>query len=248
MTMTKILIFDISADTACFKQRYTIISQLTHTIIPGTAIYGILGGILGMNVWNSNEYLKHFQNINLKIGLKVINPIQQNLIISNGFDTNYSIYSYRHGENEKHTQVYTQYLINCKYRIYISCDDTSIYNKLLYNIKNNLCGNVCLGKAKCFAKIEFIGEYNLKVQTSDTWININSIIPIKFNNNNINIAIHPKTIHIKKESGISLKFNENRELGLIGDFIFNEEVPYITIKTTQEYYSILELNENIILF
>jgi CRISPR-associated protein Cas5h len=118
----KILAFNIWADFGHFKKYYTTSTPLTFSIPPKTAIFGIIGAILG---YDKDEYLRFINGENTKVGIKILKPIRKTRFTFNYIDTKNS--------NSFHlikvrTQIKTEFLKGPAYRLYINHSNEKIFN------------------------------------------------------------------------------------------------------------------------
>jgi len=64
----KVLVFDVSSDYAHFRQPYSTTSSLTYAIPPRTAIFGLIGAILGIDSggFGRSNHFKSLEDVGLK--------------------------------------------------------------------------------------------------------------------------------------------------------------------------------------
>ena len=101
--------------------------------------------------------------------------------------------------------------------------------------------------SECLANFEYVGRFNaILKEKKDSFIELNSIIPLSSlrSKDDLNIVLENRK-YLK--SRLPLEFSVNRELLKSGDFIFETNGLSSESKPTK-YYSIKELNENIVLF
>lgn len=168
----KVLIFDVSSDYAHFRQPYSTTSSLTYAIPPRTALFGLIGAILGIDSGGFGQS-KHFnvlENAGFKIGVKVLSPIKKVR-----FNMNYA-YTKSDITTKKvlHIQVPVEIIKEPAYRVYITGTDEELLNKLKDIVKSNQCYYTpYLGLSEFIATIRYVGYYETNVST-DT--NIDSIV------------------------------------------------------------------------
>lgn len=246
-----IVIFDIWADYGHFKMPYTTTSPMTLPVPPKTTVYGIISAILG---FDKHSYLENFQNEICKIAIALKSPYKKTYITENLINSKkevgvklFSRYENKPGVNP-HTQIKIEFLKDAKFRLYITHENSDILNALNDYLKNHKSKyTVSLGLSECLANFEYIGHFNATPNMkTDKFVEINSILPLNTltSKNDLNILVENRK-YLK--SRLPLEFSTKRELLKSGDFIF--EVSGFTIKARPEiYYSIIKLNENIILF
>ncbi len=159
----KILVFNIWGEFGHFKKFYTTSSPLTFSVPPPTAVFGMLGAILG---FGKDEYLNYINANTTKIGIQILNPIKKIRMSINLIDTKNSG-SFHLIKNR--TQIKTEFLKNPAYRIYVHHYDEKIFNKLIDHIKNKKTHyTVSLGLANLIANFEFQGVYEAAALESAT--------------------------------------------------------------------------------
>ncbi|GAB6072083.1 type I-B CRISPR-associated protein Cas5b [Venenivibrio stagnispumantis] len=151
----KTLIFDIWGEFGHFKKFYTTSSPLTFSIPPPTAIYGILGAILGLS---KNDYLKHINGRNTKVAIQILKPIKKTRMTLNLIDTKNSG---SFNLIKSRTQIKTEFLKQPAYRLFINIDNDDLFNQLIEKVQNKECYyTVSLGLANLLANFSFINVAN----------------------------------------------------------------------------------------
>ena len=172
--MEKILAFDISAPYGHFKVIYATTSALTYPIPSKTAIYGLVGNIIGLSN-KENEYLRSFEEGKCKIAIQVLNPISTQRININWSASPGSI-SYPTKNPRKPTLV--EHLSNPSYRVYFKHEDDVIYSSLKKHLKTHTSVYTpCMGLAYLLANFEFTGEYGIE-EKPGCELDVHSIIPM----------------------------------------------------------------------
>lgn len=167
--MKKVLAFDISAQYGHFKVIYATTSALTYPLPSKTAIYGLVGNIIGLSN-KGNEYLKSFEEGKCRIAIQVLNPISTQRININWSASPCAI------KQRKPTLV--EHLSNPAYRVYFSHEDDSLYQSLKKHLENHTSVYTpCMGLAYLLANFEFRKEYRIE-EKAGTEIDIHSIIPM----------------------------------------------------------------------
>lgn len=173
--MEKCLIFDIWGDYGHFRKFYTTSSPLTHAIPPKTAIWGMIGAIIGLDKTN---YLNYFQGNTSACGVKIINPIRKTRLAVNLIDTKQDKQFF--ANTAHHTQVIIEFLKRPKYRIYFSHIDQSLYNEVKRNIQKHCTYyTLCLGLSECLAQFEYIGEYTMERAEDKGNVTVVTVIPLQ---------------------------------------------------------------------
>ncbi len=147
-----VLAFDIWGSFGCFRRFYTNNSPLTFSIPTPTAVYGMLGALMGLG---REEYLKYFNGRNTKVGIKVKNPIKKTRINFNYLKTDDSFHLIKN-----RIQIRTEFLVNPAYRLFISHRDPSLFSELIWMVKNKEnVYSIFLGQANLLADFKFQGVY-----------------------------------------------------------------------------------------
>jgi len=203
----KILVFDIWGEFGHFKKYYTTASPLTFSIPPHTAIFGIIGAILGLD---KEEYLNHINGKTTKIGIQILNPIKKTRMTLNLIDTKNSG-SFHLIKNR--TQIKTEFLKNPSYRLYINMNKEEFFNHLIQNVKDKKSFyTVSLGLANLLANFRFIGVFDAKYTET-----ANQITTVALSKNTLDIDIEEGKKYFKEK--LPLDMNNNREVVRYEDLI-----------------------------
>lgn len=153
----KVLVFDISSDYAHFRQPYSTTSSLTYAIPPRTAVFGILGAILGIESggFGKSEHFSKLESSSVKTGVQIMKPIEKVR-----FNMNYSYTkSDAVTKNILHIQVPVEMVKEPIYRFYVT-GDADILDKLEKFVSNKECYYTpCLGITEFIATFNYIGTY-----------------------------------------------------------------------------------------
>ncbi|MCG8512864.1 MAG: type I-B CRISPR-associated protein Cas5b [Halanaerobiales bacterium] len=246
MFIDKVLVFDLKGDYAHFKKYYTTTSPLTFSIPPKTVMYGIIGAILGLSKEkaDNNYYLKYFQELSCKIGIKVINSIRKTRISLNLIDTKTAVMMSR---IKNRTQIRTEYVINPYYRIYFYHDNQELYHNLKDKLqKHHSYYSISLGLSENLANYQYQGESKVEIKVdNDEFLQIDSVIlldQINIKKGDIDFSKNGREYFTEK---VALEMKENREVINYGQLLYERNGKTIYAKPSQ-YYK-LENGENIIL-
>jgi len=167
--MEKLLAFDITAQYGHFKVIYATTSALTYPIPSKTAIYGLVGNIIGLSN-KGNEYLKSFEEGKCRIAIQVLKPISTQRININ--------WSASPGAIKQRKPTLVEHLSNPAYRVYFTHVDDTIYQSLKKHLENHTSVYTpCMGLAYLLANFEFCNEYKIEEKTGAE-TDIHSIIPM----------------------------------------------------------------------
>lgn len=205
----KVLSFDISGKYGHFKKFYTTSSPLTFYIPPPTAVYGMLGAIMGLD---KGEYLKHINAETTKVAIRILLPLKKVRISLNYIDTKNSG---SFNLIKSRTQIRKEFLKDPAYRIYTYIPNENLFEKLYKLLKQGFSYyTLSLGMANLLAVYRFNGVYESKsIDGSDR---VDSVILRK----NIDSGI------LKMKDGyrfsvekLPLNITENREILAYDDVI-----------------------------
>jgi len=181
MISKKALIFDIYGEYGHFRKFNTTTSPLTYSIPTPSAIYGLLGAILGIEREDSHNKLREgfqhlrevFSSENSAVAIKPLSRINKVNIGFNLLDTG-SPQSFFNVTNR--TQIEYEILKNSKFRIYLNWDHL-LKNELTERLKNKRFHfNPYLGISQMTANIEYVGEKDLFEISEKDYVDFNTAI------------------------------------------------------------------------
>ena len=160
----KTLSFDIWGEFGHFKKFYTTSSPLSFSVPPPTAIYGILGAILGLS---KNDYLYHINGRTTKLAIQILKPIKKTRMTLNLIDTKNSGSFHL---IKSRTQIKTEFLKQPDFRLFINMADENLFNQLITKVKNNENHyTVSLGPANLLANFSYVNlAYAEFIEISDS--------------------------------------------------------------------------------
>ncbi len=168
----KCLVFDIWGDFGQFRKFYTTSSPLTFSFPPRTAVTGMLAAIAGID---KNEYLKHFTKADAHIALRIMKPVKKCRVSYNLIDTKTAKFM---SKIQNRTQVTSELLKDCAYRIYFNHKDEELYNRIRDNLISHKCYyTLCLGLSEFLANFNFAYESELSEVTEEEVNLIDSVLP-----------------------------------------------------------------------
>ncbi|MCK4761866.1 MAG: type I-B CRISPR-associated protein Cas5 [Candidatus Aminicenantes bacterium] len=242
-------VFDIFADLGHFKAPYTTTSPISLPVPSKTAVYGIIGAIIGLD---KKEYLSSFQVDDCKIAIGVNRPIRKIYISENLINTknvNKSVMFARLNSRKKapRTQVKIEFLREPGYRIYINHKDENLLRKLDGLLEEHKSVyTVSLGLSECLANFEYSGFYKLEsVENNCEFVSFDSIVPLEAIPSTADVIFDDNRYYIRAH--IPLEMKPDRELLKTGDFLIEANGETIKAKVNA-YYKICELGKNIMLF
>lgn len=239
----KILVFDIWSQYGHFRVPYTTSSPLSFPIPTKTAVYGMLGALIGLD---KKDYLNHFQDSKCKITIGIKKPIIKKRIselhvkVKDSLEEFFAI--------DSRSRIKIEFLKFPKYRLFVSHDDNKIYSQIKENLESHKSVySLCMGLSECLANYEFLGEYEPEVMNSKEFQEISSIIPFEeLENQNSIKLLEPGKKFLRTH--IPLEMKPNREILKTGDFLIEANGYKIKAKIKNKILFIPELKENIIMF
>lgn len=243
--MPKILVLDIWGRYAHFKKIFATTSALSYAIPSKTAIYGMVGAIVGLSKWD-NVYLKSFQPGSCEVGLQIINPIIMQRINTNLHPHDRGMI--KTSQNRKPTTI--EYVYQPRYRIYFSHVNEDLYQELKNHLQSHTSVyTLSLGLAHLLANFSYIGEFEAVSSKNDgeNSCEINSIIPRRtFLDFDLDSSAESEIVEY---SQFSVEMNTEREVIDRDDVFFDRKGK--PIKAFVKSYSIVnagDKRQNIILF
>ncbi|BAI81693.1 CRISPR-associated protein Cas5 (plasmid) [Deferribacter desulfuricans SSM1] len=168
----KVLVFDIWGDYAHYRKFYTTSSPLTFSCPTPTAVYGMLGAILGTKGY---KHLEIFNYSTTKLGIQILKPITKvrmstNYVLAKEINDLWYL--------KDRTPIQVEYLKNPSFRLFIHINNNEIFTNLINKIQNKLLYyTVSLGTANLIANYKYIGVFKAEhINHTDT---IKTIIPLE---------------------------------------------------------------------
>ncbi|OQY08083.1 MAG: type I-B CRISPR-associated protein Cas5 [Fusobacteriia bacterium 4572_132] len=241
----KILIFDLWGDFGHFRIPYTPSSPLTFPVPPKTALYGIIGAILG---YDKNEYLLKFNKEKWEFSISLNKPIKKTYIPENFINTKEAKMFSRMPKNKScRTQINLEFLKSPSFRIYVYSKSDEFYRLESFLKEHKSVFTVTLGLSECIANFKYVGTYDFEeIKNNKDIVEISTIIPIK---ENIKIQFLSNDNKERKylKIRLPLEMKEDRELIKIQDFVIEANGESIFAQINN-YINLKNLNKNIILF
>lgn len=175
------LIFDVSGEYGHFRKFNTTTSPLTYSIPTPSAIFGLLGAVLGIEREDSHnkiregtEHLREvFSSKNASVAVRPLSEIKKVNIGFNLLDTG-SYQSFFNVTNR--TQIEYEILKDPKFRIYLNWDHR-LKGELIERLKNKRFHfNPYLGISQMTSNIDFVGEMELVEISEKDYIDFNTAI------------------------------------------------------------------------
>lgn len=222
----KCLVFDIWGDFGQFRKFYTTSSPLTFSFPPRTAVAGMLAAIAGID---KNEYLKHFSKAYAHIALKITKPVKKCRVAYNLIDTKTAKMM---SKIQNRTQVTSELLKDCAYRIYFSHEDGEIYNKIKGNLITHKCYyTLCLGLSEFLANFEFAYESELSEVVDGETGMVDSILPFVEEETKVEFEVGKEYF----KDTVPNEMNEDREVTEYIKVLYERNCKPISCRTKRVY-------------
>lgn len=174
-SINRALVFDISARFAHFKRIYATTTALTYPLPMKTAVYGLLGAILGLER-EDNAYLKSFAAGSCSIGLRLTKPLKTQRLSINLRPDFGALYAGTTKANRKPTLM--EFLYEPGYRLYVHHTDELLYEQLKAQLVNGRSAYTpSLGLANLIAKIDYQGEAAVNALTTGEVVPVSGVVP-----------------------------------------------------------------------
>jgi len=261
MKVDELLVFDIWGDFAHFRRGYTTTSALSYPFPPKSTLIGIIAAILGLpNKKNEEDnYCKVLSSENIKLSLRIINPIKKIIIKENFIDTKHGLthWEIQRKNQPPRTQIPLEFIKNPYYRVYVWIGN--MYSKRLKELIENkqTFYTPYFGISECLANLKFVKQFTKEkiktIKKTKDFCEIDSIIPLNAVKEDFIIEENIPYGSVK----IPIFIDEERIVEGYQEFIFNidgnsikNRKPLKTKNISSEYkdYSISIGGENVILF
>lgn len=206
----KTLCFKLYGDLAHFKPYYTTSSPTTFLSMPPTAVFGLLGAILGLER-NNNEYYKRLRDAGTRVGVGSLKRFRKisfgiNLINTKG---NYWVPTNKNS-NGPRTPTRYEYIVNPEYLIFISMEDKILLNELAMRVYNHApCYSLCLGLSELIADFRFLFyKESQEISRPENHMEMSSAVPLNILTSSDAIAVIAGLSYAKERYVKS--FMENR--------------------------------------
>lgn len=227
-----ILVFDIRADFGHFRKYYSTSSPLTYSIIPPTAMYGILGAILGLTK-EENGYLKILNERTVKFGLQILTPVKKMRMGINYVNTKGNVWLPKQRREGARTQIRVEFLKNPSYRCYVHLKDELLFRQLTEYIRQHKSVyTVSLGLSECLADIVYVDRYSVNECQSVKEACIDTVLS--------NELVEGKGIKIEEgksymKERVPTAMNEERIVSKYEEMLFEPEGKPITASVKRCY-------------
>jgi CRISPR-associated protein Cas5h len=215
------LMFDLWGEWGHFRKYYSTSSPLTFSVIPPTAVFGVLGAILGLEN-DENQYLKTLREANTRVGVGIRNPVKKSMFGLNLINTKGKVWVPKRRKEGARTQIRTEFLRDPAFRLYVSMNDRDLYKELVQRVKGHRpYYTVCLGLSELLANFSYVGEIDASKQsTVGKTVEVQSIIPMECVRKN-GVPFAPGKRYKKERMPLSM--DENRVVTSYGECLFETQ-------------------------
>jgi len=239
----KVLIFNIKGAYAHYKKIYATTSAITYVVPTKTSLYGYFWALACLEKSDDkNNYLRYFTDKQCLVGIGIQKPI-----IMQRININLRAVLGRMKSNANRKPTTTEYVYKPEYRIYFWHKNTSFYDKMKYNLENQLSEyTLTLGLASLISTYSYVGEFEAELRNSNELTEIKSVIPknkfIGFDTN----TLMDNENEIIEQSMYPVEMNLERNVTEREDILLDRKAKPIKAYF-KEYHEIKGLN-NAILF
>lgn len=182
--MPKLIVFDVGSTFGYFRKPFTTTNALTHSVIPRSAVEGMIGAILGMH---RDQYSQQLQESNIAVEIR--SPVRKLALKYMHINHEWFDYISHYLQNRDNNQreitqkvftvpVSVEFLRNPNYRIYI--DDEKINEKLIQHLENKQTYYTpFLGTSSMICYLHYVKTTTYRPVSSkhNKYVPLNSIVP-----------------------------------------------------------------------
>lgn len=176
--------------------------------MPPTAVYGLLGAILGLSK-EDNRYLSVINSDTTKIAIQLLKPVKKVHIGINHLNTKNHFWAPKASKGAR-TQIRTEFLKAAGFRIYVQMNTNALFTQLVQMVREHQnVYTICLGLSELLADFSFHNVQTGTLRTTPEWIKTKTVIPKSL--------IHEQKIRV--EAGLQIlkekqpiNMNNNREV------------------------------------
>jgi CRISPR-associated protein Cas5h len=229
----KLLVFDVGSSFGFFLLSSTTTSGLTHSVIPRSAIEGLVGAILGLQ---SDEYPEKLGES--KIAVQILSPIRKHTVERNFIHETWLDQAQMQMRpptkyvKEHYWQASQELLVSPEYRIYFSNPEVdSDLESFLANSKARFIPY--LGKSSMIAWIRYRGKYAYEKNSSNKHVEVSSVIP--FFDKRPDIKPDAGGVKISIDSSMSFHITKDRISQGTYSALYSENLKEIPVRGVEIY-------------
>lgn len=229
----KTLCFRFFGDFGHFKPFFTTTSPITYSLIPPTAVFGVLGAILGLD---KSNYTQILYKAGTRVGVGNGNSITKksmgiNLINTKG---DYWIPTSKNSSGPR-TPTRYEFLVNPEYLIFVTMSDSELLDCLALKIKRHeTYYSVSMGLAWLLADFELVEfNYAREIINCSDFLSFSTAVPLTFLDPDTGVGIKPGIRYCKERFVKS--FTENRKPNDYVDALFSTSKEKASLKVSEAY-------------
>ncbi|OYD06228.1 type I-B CRISPR-associated protein Cas5b [Paludifilum halophilum] len=173
------LIFDLWGEWGHFRKYYSTSSPLTFSVIPPTAVFGVVGAILGLEK-EGDQYLKILRQADTLVGVGLRKPVKKSTLGLNLINTKGNVWVPKRRKEGARTQIRTEFLREPGFRLFVSMKDPDLYGELVERVQGHRpFYTLSLGLSELLANFVYVGEADVfKGSAAGEPVEMDSIIPM----------------------------------------------------------------------
>ncbi len=175
----KCISFKLKGDYGHFKPYYTTSSPTTYSLMPPTALYGLLGAMLGLPK-EDNLYYSKLEEAGLKIGIGLLTPLRKASMSTNLINTkgNFWVPTGRN-TNGVRTPTRYEYVVGQEYLVFVSMIEEILLEELAGRLKEHrFAYSISMGLAGLLAEAELLAYEEVHQINSEDYIELDTAVSI----------------------------------------------------------------------
>ncbi|SHO50563.1 type I-B CRISPR-associated protein Cas5b [Anaerocolumna xylanovorans] len=243
----KCICFKLKGDYGHFKPYYTTSSPTTYSLMPPTALYGLIGAVLGFPK-EDNLYYSKLEEAGLKVGIGLLTPLRKTSMSTNLVNTkgNFWVPTGRN-TNGVRTPTRYEYVVGQEYLIFVSMTDEILLEKLADRLKEHrFAYSISMGLAGLLAEVELIAYEEAYQLNQKDYIELDTAVSIEELTGENSIGINGE-IQYCRERYVK-RFSDNRIPAEYVDALFATNGKKIKVKCKKAYsmkeYTFAFLNDD----
>lgn len=175
----KCVCFKLKGDYGHFKPYYTTSSPTTYSLMPPTALYGLLGAMLGLPK-EDNLYYGKLDEAGLKIGIGILTPLRKASMSTNLINTkgNFWVPTGRN-TNGVRTPTRYEYVVGQEYLVFASMADEELLEELADRLKGHrFAYSISMGLAGLLAEAELLAYEEARRLNLEDYIELDTAVSV----------------------------------------------------------------------
>ncbi len=226
------VVFDIHGKYGLFKKPYSPLSPVSFPLPPPTAVFGMIGAIIGLDKREYLERLQAWDDHAVQVGIRLLNPIQRyrtglNLLITKG--TKF----FRPKKGNARTQIPAEFLKDPGFRIFFAHQDREILDAVQANLQaGKTVYTPVLGLAQCIAQVRWQGRFPVEqMDYNGNELNMNCVIPVSSTGASVQFRKGVRLTRLR----VPARMHTDRTVTRFEDVVVNESAQGITVRDLHQY-------------